>query len=107
MNIRHALLIYSPTGLYDRFNRCQAPIESDPRFEIVDRLWDDYGAFGDNNVLFTQPRLNAAEVKRAYRKAIRSFYLRPSFFLKTIRRIRTWEQVKGYLRGLMAVILAR
>jgi radical SAM superfamily enzyme YgiQ (UPF0313 family) len=34
MNIRHALLIYPPTGLYDRFDRCQAPVESETVFMI-------------------------------------------------------------------------
>ena len=82
-------------------------IEADDRYRIVEEKWNDYGAFGDNDVLFTQPRLSEGEIKKAYRKAIRSFYLRPSYFLKTIMRIRTWEQVKGYLRGFMAVILAR
>ncbi|MCX6340305.1 MAG: radical SAM protein [Candidatus Aureabacteria bacterium] len=34
MNIKRALLIYPPTGLYDRFDRCQAPIESEAVFMI-------------------------------------------------------------------------
>ncbi len=34
MNIRQALLIYPPTGLYDRFDRCQAPVESETVFMI-------------------------------------------------------------------------
>lgn len=97
--MKKALLTYPPTGLYDRFDQCQSPIESDSLFEIVDRLWNDYVARGDNDVFFTQPCLNAAEVKRAYRKAIRSLYLRPSFFLKTIRRIRTGEQMRGTCGG--------
>jgi radical SAM superfamily enzyme YgiQ (UPF0313 family) len=82
-------------------------IEADDRYRIVEEKWNDYRAFGDNDVLFTQPRLDSAQVKRAYRKAIRSFYLRPSYAWRTLRRIRTWEQVKGYLKGLHAVLLAR
>jgi radical SAM superfamily enzyme YgiQ (UPF0313 family) len=29
MNIKSALLIYPPTGIYDRFERCQSPVESE------------------------------------------------------------------------------
>ncbi|MCX6355696.1 MAG: radical SAM protein [Candidatus Aureabacteria bacterium] len=32
--MQRALLIYPPTGLYDRFDRCQAPIESETVFMI-------------------------------------------------------------------------
>ena len=32
--MKRALLIYPPTGLYDRFDRCQAPIESETVFMI-------------------------------------------------------------------------
>jgi len=32
--MKKALLIYPPTGLYDRFDRCQAPIESETVFMI-------------------------------------------------------------------------
>lgn len=33
-SMKRALLIYPPTGLYDRFDRCQAPIESETVFMI-------------------------------------------------------------------------
>jgi radical SAM superfamily enzyme YgiQ (UPF0313 family) len=82
-------------------------IERDGRYRINRELWHNYAAFGDNDVLFSQPSLSATEIKRAYRKAIRSFYLRPSFFWNTIRRIKTWEQVKGYLKGALAVVFAK
>lgn len=43
---------------------------------------------------------NKEQILAIEKKAMREFYLRPAFIWNSLRKIRTWEDVKRYLKGL-------
>ncbi|MBL7129833.1 MAG: cobalamin-dependent protein [Candidatus Omnitrophica bacterium] len=47
---------------------------------------------------------SAGEVKKVIKNAYLRFYLRPSFFLKYIRRIKSWKDFLKYLEGFRMVL---
>ena len=44
------------------------------------------------------------EVIKMSKKAFRSFYVRPSYILKAIINIRTFEDIKRYFKGFKALV---
>ena len=86
---------YPGTALYD---------------EIKDGKWgklttNDFSEYQGWNVVFLPDGYkNAEEVIKISKKAFRSFYLRPSYIIKAILRIRSFEDIKRYFRGFYALV---
>ncbi|MDA8098727.1 MAG: radical SAM protein [Nitrospiraceae bacterium] len=84
-------------------------------------LWDtakDFGTFDTQDLskytiwfpVFIPAGLTKEELERTHRRAYRQFYFRPGYLLKRFSRMRTGEDVKRNLRGLVNLaeyILAR
>ena len=47
--------------------------------------------------VFSTPELSAEEVYAFRQRAIRKFYLRPSYILRRIRRVASWTEFQNYL----------
>ena len=43
---------------------------------------------------------NKEQILAIEKRAMREFYLRPAFIWNSLRKIRTWEDIKRYLKGL-------
>lgn len=50
------------------------------------------------------PYLNSQELKGMLKEAYKSFYFRPAFMLRCIRQLRSWQQVKIYLKAFKAFL---
>ena len=78
--------------------------------EIKDGQWGklttkDFSEYQGWNVVFLPDGYkNAEEVIKMSKKAFRSFYLRPSYIIKAILRIRSFEDIKRYFRGFYALV---
>ena len=78
--------------------------------EIKDGKWGklttkDFSEYQGWNVVFLPDGYrNAEEVIKMSKKAFRSFYLRPSYIIKAILRIRSFEDIKRYFRGFYALV---
>ena len=59
---------------------------------------------GWNVVFLPEGYKNKEEVLKMSRKAFKTFYLRPSYIIKTILNIRSLEDVKRYFKGFKALV---
>jgi anaerobic magnesium-protoporphyrin IX monomethyl ester cyclase len=70
------------------------------------------GKIGPDHRVFNRSRvkdvlsdeLNEEELKSLLRRAVRSFYLRPSYVLKTLVGLRSWRQAKETVRAALHVV---
>ena len=78
--------------------------------EIKNGRWgklttEDFSEYQGWNVVFLPDGYkDKQEVWDMERKAFRSFYLRPGYILRKILQIRTWEDVKRYYKGAIALV---
>lgn len=87
------------------------PITPIPGTELYDNI-DKYGKFVSENlddfteyrVVFTPHSMTKEELEKIVPLAYKEFYLRPSYILKYIKRIRSFEGIKRGIRGAKAVI---
>ena len=63
----------------------------------LDRNFSNY--HGWTAVFVPKGYKNREEVEKMARLATRKFYVRPAFIWRALRKIRTWEDVKRYLKG--------
>ena len=65
----------------------------------------DFSEFQGWNVVFLpEGYKNKEEVMKMNRKAFKTFYLRPSYIIKTILNIRSLEDIKRYFIGFKALV---
>ena len=75
------------------------------------RLWQDVEKFGTLNKDFSKYHLwepvfvpfgykNKEQIMEVEKKAFKQFYLRPKFIIKSLRKIRSIEDIKRYIKGL-------
>jgi radical SAM superfamily enzyme YgiQ (UPF0313 family) len=58
-------------------------------------------------MMFTHPDVaSPKEVEDAYARAYKEFYLRPTYIIKQILKIRSWTQFVGIIRGSVAIMKA-
>jgi len=63
-----------------------------------DAYYDDNAKLG-NEIYFFQPDLPADYLKKAYKRAAREFYFRPTYIFRMITRIKNWAMIKSYIKG--------
>ena len=63
--------------------------------------WEDFDAC---NFLIETPEFNAKDIQRARSKAYRSFYLRPSYVLRTALTIRDWAEMKRVIKSGLSIL---
>lgn len=67
-------------------------------------IYDSWADFASKNSLIETEGLSREEVERARVRAYREFYFRPSFILRTARRIRSFSDVKRVLRSAKSIV---
>ena len=74
-------------------------IENDPKINVNRKLWDDWEAYSAGNHLFyVQEDVPEAFLRDAYKRAVRSFYLHPSFIFRAVLKLRTLSQFISYFK---------
>lgn len=79
------------------------------------QLWHDAQKYGALDKDFSKYHMwtpvfipfgyrDANEILQMEKKAIRQFYLRPSFIWRSIRKIKTWEDVVRYMKGFRVLL---
>ncbi|MEW6740170.1 MAG: radical SAM protein [Nitrospirota bacterium] len=62
--------------------------------------WINYSPLSNQDSVLSMPDLNAEVIRKWHRKAIRSYYLRPSYMLRRLLALRNWNEVKNLIEGL-------
>lgn len=65
-----------------------------------DALWEDYLAVDFDHPVYINPLLGEKKMKYYYRKAYREFYSNPRYLIKMLFKIRSYDDIKRYWRGL-------
>ena len=83
-------------------------------FELAERSgdiksfrWEDYQSWGgwtNRDLVYVTEGRTQGELKELQRRAPREFYLRPRIILRSILSIRSWDILKSYLYGGLALI---
>lgn len=68
---------------------------------LLTKNWDHYDLA---HSVMELPTISAMNVQRYYKKAYRSFYLRPSYIMMRIRKLKNWSEVRNVLNGVRAVL---
>ncbi|OQA88745.1 MAG: coproporphyrinogen III oxidase [bacterium ADurb.Bin236] len=77
--------------------RLREIVENDPGCRVDSARWNDWSAYCDKEPLFTQGDVRADELKKIISRAYSRFYLRPSYILRALKRVNSFEQVKSYI----------
>ena len=72
--------------------------------EIFLKNWDDFHHTSGRCVYSMPGMANPKTIEMMYKEAHRQFYLRPTYILKQIFKIRSFSQIKNMLRGLKAIL---
>ena len=83
---------YPGTELYDTFSK----------WGTLDVNFKEYN--GWTPVFVPNGYKNGEELRAVHREAFRKFYIRPSYFINRIKKIRTWNDVKRNINGLRMVL---
>jgi radical SAM superfamily enzyme YgiQ (UPF0313 family) len=67
-------------------------------------LTEDWRKYDLAQVVMELPTIDSKDLLDAYKKAYRGFYLRPSYILKRLFRIRTMHDLRSNWNALMAII---
>jgi anaerobic magnesium-protoporphyrin IX monomethyl ester cyclase len=73
-------------------------------YRILPDKWSDFDGRFSNDVVYLQEGLSAERLERAFQRITRDFYLRPSYLLKSLGRLRDpsqwWPMLKIFLNVL-------
>jgi len=72
--------------------------------------WEDfktYGGWTQGDLVYVPRGRTAEELKALQKKALKSFYLRPSVFWRILRRIRSLDQFRESARGFFTLLKTR
>lgn len=84
-------------------------IENNPtKYKIVKEKWYDWSAQAGNDIIFTQDGLPIEYLRKAYVRAIKGFYFRPTKILKLLKNsITDFNLFKAYLMAFRNVMRAK
>ena len=93
---------------YCSFNAASPRMATELRHDMVSSgmIADNIGVALDSSrslPVFSTAQLSAAEVSAFRQKAIRKFYLRPSYVLRRAAKMRSWEEVQNHVRNGLSV----
>ncbi|MEI6632619.1 MAG: radical SAM protein [Chlamydiota bacterium] len=88
--------VYPGTPLFMEVAEGKFPRTKIESYDRKDGALENY-AFGDGRFLLLDDGIPPAELARTMRRAYLSFYLRPRYFLQTIRKIRSLADFRYYL----------
>lgn len=71
--------------------------------EIINKNYEDFDASMGNTIFFVQKGLSYNYIKRSYKRAIKGFYFRPSYILKTIRKAHNFKIFFSHFRGFVRI----
>ena len=60
--------------------------------------------FFSNDAYFETENFTKEDVSFYYKKAYKSFYYRPRYFLKSLMRLRNWQEIKAKITGLKTLL---
>ncbi|MFA6449768.1 MAG: radical SAM protein [bacterium] len=66
-------------------------------YRIDEEKWNDWSAYSDKEVIFTQGDVGEQELKKINSRAFMRFYLRPGYIFRALRRVNSIEQIKSYI----------
>ena len=89
------------------FKGTQVREEIEKNYKIDPRYWDNRDTPMGNQIYFYQDDLPVDYLKKAYKRAIGGFYLRPKRILKSLKQIRNWTVLKGYIKGFLRIFKIR
>lgn len=72
--------------------------------------WEDYqtwAGWSNKNLVYYPEGRNPDELKALQTRAMREFYLRPKFIVRQLLNLKSFENVKSYSQGAMALIQSR
>ena len=64
-----------------------------------DVTWSDYTVVGDGRPIVTLPDISPEELKYWQSRAIREFYLRPSYMMKKLFSLRSFQELRSVFHG--------
>jgi radical SAM superfamily enzyme YgiQ (UPF0313 family) len=64
---------------------------------------EDWAKYDLSNMLMELPTISPEKIEYYYKKVFRMFYWRPSFILKRILRLRSWNDIKMAFKAALAV----
>ena len=70
-----------------------------------DAKWEDYSPLSNNDPVMELPTLPVKRLRRLHRKALRGYYLRPTYIAARLLRLRHFYEIKNLIKGL--IILRR
>lgn len=80
-------------------------IENAPNITINTELWDKWEEYSAGNRLFyVQKGVPKEYLHDAYKRAVKNFYLNPQFIFKAILQIRSFRQLKSYVRSFLNML---
>ncbi len=66
--------------------------------------WNDYDLA---NSVLELPTVSSAEINRMYKVAYREFFFRPSYLLRRLLKMRSWDDIKCNVRALRSVMFTK
>ncbi len=83
-------------------------IEENPRCTINHDLWNSWEDFTvGNKLFFTQEGLSEEYLRDAYNHAVKDFYLRPGYILKSFGRLKSWAQFDSYFKTALNLLTVK
>ncbi len=83
-------------------------LEDEQNVRLREELWKDYNnCVVSNLVFYTQNDLTEEYLRDAFKRAVRGFYLQPSFILGRLKALRSLDQLKSYADAFMNILTAK
>ncbi len=83
-------------------------LEGEDNVKIKQELWDDWDSCSiSNKVYYTQNDLTEDYLEEAFSRAVKRFYISPSYILRSFMRLRSWPQFKSYVGAAMNIVSAK
>jgi len=61
---------------------------------------------GGGGISYVSPQMTIVKLKKLIEIAFKKFYLRPSYILWRITKLRSWEDIKRHIRGFLLMIMS-
>jgi len=83
-------------------------IEGNPDITINRALWEEWESYSAGNHLFyVQKDVPESYLHDAYKRAVKEFYLRPSFIIRALLQIRSFKQLVSYGKSFFNMLKVR
>ena len=77
------------------------------QYEVIHEKWNDFDGRFSNDVVFLQNGLTVRFLERSFKRIVRHFYLRPSYLLKSIIRLRDPSLWLPYFKIFLNIVRLR